>query len=218
MSKNQRHYEEGTAIRRKIEQAEQKLYRLYRQETKLSGEGEIQVKTASPYGRTIKFKVNMWTSDFKCNGETDTFHVTRNNTYDYRQAVFEDCIDYLCDNLSDEDWKTLAEGTRQDARVICDDYTDGMVEQCSGSDNGSYFCNTFRAQIALFDNDELWEEVREEYGHPHNSSPEDKDCFIRTHLIHQYCLSATVRLQRALQAHIAKKKIKGINTEGIEEE
>lgn len=215
--KNQRQYDD-TPIRKRIKKLEDKLFQLYRKETRLSGEGRIQTKTATLHGKRVKFKCVCWTDEYEHNGETDTFHITRTNCYSYTQAVFEDLIDYYCENLPQENWEILAEGDESDARYVAECYEDSVKDSDSvtGNETGSYFCNTWKAMEALYGNDETLQEaldaldmkITNEDG---TVSPERNDCIIRFFIAGQQNAAAVRRLQLALQAKLKRHKIEGIN-------
>ena len=106
--------------------------------------------------------------------------------YDYQQAVTDDVVDYLEENLLD-DPKSLDEINNIDTDVLNDDlWFEGSV---TGNGSGSYTINTLEAEQNLVGNYNLLCEALTEFGEEDKTvvelGPEDADVTIRCYLLSQ---------------------------------
>lgn len=97
------------------------------------------------------------------NGRQDGYNKRdREINYDYEAATLQDIYDFVKDEINIDEWmgnrSGLEEYLNEDAQL---NYS------VTGSDNGSYYCNTYKAEEALCHNWDLVTEMAEEYGLEH---------------------------------------------------
>lgn len=79
--------------------------------------------------------------------------------YDYREAVKNDVLEYIKNEVDLEEWRGDRDGLEEklnDDLWICDSVT--------GNASGSYYCNSYKAEEALMHNLDLLAEACEEFG------------------------------------------------------
>jgi hypothetical protein len=79
--------------------------------------------------------------------------------YDYREAVKNDVLEYINNEVNLEEWRGDRDGLEEklnDDLWICDSVT--------GNASGSYYCNSYKAEEALMHNLDLLAEACEEFG------------------------------------------------------
>ena len=79
-------------------------------------------------------------------------------TYDYKEAVKEDVLQYIKDEIDLAEFDTLEELEEKLNEELW------TADSVTGNASGSYYCNTYKAEEALAHNLELIEEVAEEFG------------------------------------------------------
>ena len=100
--------------------------------------------------------------------------------YNYLEAVKEDVLNYIEENISFEDFEDRDELEEHLNDVL---WTEDSV---TGNASGSYYCNTWKSAEALNHNWDLLEEALEEFGD--DSNPIEKgeewcDVIIRCYLL-----------------------------------
>lgn len=98
-------------------------------------------------------------------------------TYNYKEEIETDIVDYLNENY---DIKHINEELYEEL------YEELLIEDSiTGNASGSYWCNAWKAELALLGNLDLLEEVRQEYGYEclDMSNPEALDVSIRCYLL-----------------------------------
>ena len=78
--------------------------------------------------------------------------------YDYREAVKEDILQYIKDEIEFTEFETIEELEEKLTEELW------TADSVTGNASGSYYCNTYRAEEALAHNWELLEEAAEEFG------------------------------------------------------
>jgi hypothetical protein len=79
--------------------------------------------------------------------------------YDYREAVKNDVLEYINNEIDLEEWRGDRDGLEEKLNEdlwICDSVT--------GNASGSYYCNSYKAEEALMHNLDLLAEACEEFG------------------------------------------------------
>ena len=79
--------------------------------------------------------------------------------YDYREAVKNDVLEYINNEVDLEEWRGDRDGLEEKLNEdlwICDSVT--------GNASGSYYCNSYKAEEALMHNLDLLAEACEEFG------------------------------------------------------
>ena len=102
------------------------------------------------------------------------------NEYNYLEAVKEDVLNYIEENVSFEDFEDRDELEEHLNDVL---WTEDSV---TGNASGSYYCNTWKSADALAHNWDLLEEALEEFGvdvNPIEKGEEWCDVIIRCHLL-----------------------------------
>lgn len=106
--------------------------------------------------------------------------------YDYQQAVTDDIVEYLEENLLD-DPKSLDELDSIDVDQLNDDLW--IEDSVTGNGSGSYTMNTLEAEQNLVGNYNLLCEALTEFGEVDKAvvdfQPEDADVTIRCYLLSQ---------------------------------
>ena len=100
--------------------------------------------------------------------------------YNYLEAVKEDVLNYIKENVSFEDFEDRDELEEHLNDVL---WTEDSV---TGNASGSYYCNTWKAADALAHNWDLLEEALEEFGNdvnPIEKGEEWCDVTIRCYLL-----------------------------------
>ena len=98
--------------------------------------------------------------------------------YNYLEAVTEDVIEYIKDNIDIEDYESRDELFE---RLLDDCFIDDGV---TGNASGSYFFNRYKAEEALCHNMSLVGEAYEEFcDKPNYDDPESMDVTIRCYLL-----------------------------------
>lgn len=102
--------------------------------------------------------------------------------YDYNEAVFSDAkeavaewLDYHRQDVQDSDHIEDLESDIYDALFIDDSVT--------GNGFGSYWFSSWKAEIALIGNLDLYKDALEEFGGEFEESPEGRDVTIRCYLL-----------------------------------
>lgn len=108
--------------------------------------------------------------------------------YDYREAVKEDILQYINDEINFEDFDTLEELEEKlnEELFTCDSVT--------GNASGSYTINTYEAEENIAHNWELLEEALAEFGsdvNPICKGAEWCDVIIRCYLLGE-CIAAAL--------------------------
>ena len=78
--------------------------------------------------------------------------------YDYREAVKEDVLEYIKNEINLEDFDTLEELDEHLNETL---WTEDSV---TGNASGSYYCNSWKAEEALAHNWDLLAEAMKEFG------------------------------------------------------
>ena len=78
--------------------------------------------------------------------------------YDYREAVKEDVLEYIRNEINLEDFDTLEELEEHLNETL---WTEDSV---TGNASGSYYCNSWKAEEALAHNWDLLAEAMKEFG------------------------------------------------------
>lgn len=106
--------------------------------------------------------------------------------YDYQQAVTDDVVEYLEDNVLD-DPKSLDELDSIDVDELNDDLW--IEDSVTGNGSGSYTMNTLKAERNLVGNYNLLCEALTDFGEVDKTivdfEPEDADVTIRCYLLSQ---------------------------------
>ena len=99
--------------------------------------------------------------------------------YDYLEAIKNDVLDYIKYNN--------IEINEDNAEEIEEQLNESLWNEDSitGNASGSYFCNAYKAYECLFGNEDLIEEVKEEFGIDEKRAYEWEylDCSIRCYLL-----------------------------------
>ena len=108
------------------------------------------------------------------------------NVYDYSQAVFDDVVEYLKDNVLD-DSKSLDEINSIDVDKLNDDLW--IEDSVTGNGSGSYTMNALEAEQNLVGNYNLLCEALTDFDEENKTVidfvPEDADVTIRCYLLSQ---------------------------------
>lgn len=108
------------------------------------------------------------------------------NVYDYSQAVFDDVVEYLKDNVLD-DPRSLDEINSIDVDKLNDDLW--IEDSVTGNGLGSYTMNALEAEQNLVGNYNLLCEALTEFGEENKAvvdlEPESADVTIRCYLLSQ---------------------------------
>lgn len=109
--------------------------------------------------------------------------------YDYREAVKEDVLEYIKDEINFEDFDTLDE---LEEKLNEDLWTEDSI---TGNASGSYYCDSWRAEEALAHNWDLLAEALEEFGQDGTDvlkqGAEIMDVIIRCYLLGE-CIAAAL--------------------------
>ena len=100
--------------------------------------------------------------------------------YDYREAVKEDILQYINDEISFEDFDTLEELEEKLNEELW------TADSVTGNASGSYTSNTYEAEENIAHNWELLEEALDEFGNdesPISKGAEWCDVTIRCYLL-----------------------------------
>ena len=102
--------------------------------------------------------------------------------YDYKEAVYNDAkeavaewLDYHRQDVQDSDKIEDLESDIYDALFIDDSVT--------GNGSGSYWFSSWKAEIALVGNSDIYKDALEEFGGEFEESPENQDVTIRCYLL-----------------------------------
>lgn len=102
--------------------------------------------------------------------------------YDYHEAVYNDTkeavaewLDYHRQDVQDSDKLEDLKSDIYDALFIDDSVT--------GNGSGSYWFSSWKAEIALVGNSDLYKEALDEFGGEFDESPENRDVTIRCFLL-----------------------------------
>ena len=121
---------------------------------------------------------------YKCNKEKEI--LTMMNVYDYSQAVFDDVVEYLEDNVLDNP-KSLDELNNLDTDQLDDELW--IEDSVTGNGSGSYTMNALKAEQNLVGNYNLLCEALTEFGEENKTivdfEPEEADITIRCYLLPQ---------------------------------
>lgn len=79
--------------------------------------------------------------------------------YDYREAVKNDVLEYINNEVDLEEWRGDRDGLEE--KLNDDLWT---VDSVTGNASGSYYCNSYKAEEALMHNLDLLAEACEEFG------------------------------------------------------
>jgi hypothetical protein len=101
------------------------------------------------------------------------------DNYDYESAVFNDLKEYALEWLNDHyeeeiELKDFSYSLYDDAFVS---------DSVTGNASGSYWCNSWKSEICLVGNSELYSEALAEFGGTFDESPENRDVTIRCYML-----------------------------------
>ena len=123
--------------------------------------------------------------------------------YNYREAVKEDVLQYIRDNINFSDYETI------------DDLSDSLQDELWTADNvtgnasGSYTFSTWQAEEYICHNLDLLAEALEEFGGSLDvlkDGPEAADVAIRCYLLGEAIAAAIEKLEREFfEAHEAQE-------------
>ena len=109
--------------------------------------------------------------------------------YDYREAVKEDILQYINDEISFEDFDTLEELEEKLNEELW------TADSVTGNESGSYTCNSYEAEENICHNLALLGEALEEFGsgadYLINNGAEAADVTIRCYLLGE-CITAAL--------------------------
>ena len=109
--------------------------------------------------------------------------------YDYREAVKEDILQYINDEISFEDFDTLEELEEKLNEELW------TADSVTGNASGSYTCSTWEAEENICHNLDLLGEALEEFGsgadYLINNGAEAADVTIRCYLLGE-CITAAL--------------------------
>ena len=117
--------------------------------------------------------------------------------YDYREAVREDVLDYIRDEVNLDEWR----GNRDGLEEWLNDHL-WTVDSVTGNGSGSYTFNTWKAEENLFHNWDLLAEALDELGSKTDilkQGAEALDVTIRCYLLGQAIAEALDELEDDLQ-------------------
>ena len=117
--------------------------------------------------------------------------------YDYREAVREDVLDYIRDEVNLDEWR----GNRDGLEEWLNDHL-WTVDSVTGNGSGSYTFNTWKAEENLCHNWDLLAEALDELGSTTDSlkqGAEALDVTIRCYLLGQAIAEALDELEDDLQ-------------------
>ena len=108
--------------------------------------------------------------------------------YDYREAVKDDVLEYIKDEINFEDFETLDELQEHLQEALW------TVDSVTGNASGSYTCSVYEAEENISHNWELLEESLSEFGSDESSiskGAEWCDVTIRCYLLGE-CIAAAL--------------------------
>ena len=109
--------------------------------------------------------------------------------YDYREAVKNDVLEYIKDEINFEEFDSLEELEQH----LNDELW--TVDSVTGNASGSYYCNSWKAEEALAHNWDLLAEALEEFGQDGTDilkqGAEAMDVTIRCYLLGE-CIAAAL--------------------------
>lgn len=117
--------------------------------------------------------------------------------YDYREAVREDVLTYIRDEVNLEEWRGNPEGLEEWLNDHL--WTEDSV---TGNASGSYYCNAWKAEEALCHNWDLLAEALDEFGGDTDilrKGAEALDVTIRCYLLGQAIAEALEELEEELE-------------------
>lgn len=117
--------------------------------------------------------------------------------YDYREAVREDVLTYIRDEVNLEEWRGNPEGLEEWLNDHL--WTEDSV---TGNASGSYYCNAWKAEEALCHNWDLLAEALDEFGGDTDilrKGAEALDVTIRCYLLWQAIAEALEELEEELE-------------------
>ena len=103
------------------------------------------------------------------------------DNYDYEKAVFDDLKEFTIEWLKDH-YEEEIELEDFSSSLYDDAFTDDSV---TGNASGSYWFSSWRAELALVGNSELYSEALAEFGGKFDESPENRDVTIRCYMLGQ---------------------------------
>ena len=111
--------------------------------------------------------------------------------YDYFNAIVYDVYNYALEEIVPENYSSLS---NEEQELIKDKIFDFCYQQSdvTGNENGSYWCNRYRAELALCHNLSLVEDALFYLGVPCTYNPEKLDYYIRVYLLRD-CIEAAIK-------------------------
>ena len=106
--------------------------------------------------------------------------------YDYKDHVSQDVRDYIANHYTREELKELADNLEDLGEKLKNEMW--TADSVTGSESGSYTCNSWQAEEYLCHNLELIQEVGFVFGEMDLSSPESCDVSIRCYYLYD-CIS-----------------------------
>ena len=101
--------------------------------------------------------------------------------YDYREHVLEDVREYISNNYSREDLKSMADDLKELEEKLDDEMW--TADSVTGNGSGSYTFSAWLAEENLCHNLDLIKEVGQEFGELDLTSPESCDVSIRCYYL-----------------------------------
>lgn len=89
--------------------------------------------------------------------------------YDYREAVKEDVLEYINNEINFEDFDTLEELEEHLNEVL---FTEDSV---TGNASGSYTFNTYEAEENICHNLDLLEEIEDDFNEAHEGEEDEEE-------------------------------------------
>lgn len=118
--------------------------------------------------------------------------------YNYLEAVTEDVLEYIKNEVDLEEWRGNAEGLEEFLNEEL-----WIADSVTGNASGSYFCNTWRAEECLAHNWDELAEALEEFGcsniNPFEKGAEWCDVALRCYYLGQAIAAALEELEDELE-------------------
>ena len=110
--------------------------------------------------------------------------------YDYFNAIVYDVYNYALEGFVPENYSSLS---NEEQELIKDKIFDFCYQhsEVTGNENGSYWCNRYRAELALCHNLSLVEDALYQLEVPCTYNPEELDYYIRVYLLRD-CIEAAI--------------------------
>lgn len=126
--------------------------------------------------------------------------------YDYRNAVKEDILDYIEENIDYTDFEEL-----EDLEQHLNDEL-WTADSVTGNASGSYYCNAWRAEEAIAHNWDLLEEALQEFGglsEAISKGAEWCDVSIRCYLLGECIAAALEEIEEDFEAAHEGEELEG---------